>query len=55
MTLTDGGKDWLATHAGKDGCFSDSGVTFKDAEGNIHVGSYSYALKENEKLWLITS
>jgi len=41
MTLTDGGKDWLATHAGKNGCFSDSGVTFKDAEGNTHVGGTS--------------
>jgi len=46
MTLTDGGKDWLATHAGKDGCFSDSGVTFKDAEGNTHVGGTSAVIAQ---------
>ena len=46
MTLTDGGKDWLATHAGKNDCFSDSGVTFKDAEGNIHVGGTSAVLAQ---------
>ena len=41
MTLTDSGKDWLARHAGKNDCFSDSGVTFKDAEGYTHVGGTS--------------
>jgi len=46
MTLTDGGKDWLATHAGKNDCFSDSGVTFKDAEGNTHVGGTSAVIAQ---------
>jgi len=46
MTLTDSGKDWLAKHAGKNDCFSDSGVTFKDAEGNTHVGGTSAVIAQ---------
>ena len=39
MTLTTGGKDWLATYAGDGTCFAESGVTYYDLEGNVHTGS----------------
>jgi hypothetical protein len=39
MTLTSGGKDFLATHAGKDNCFQPSGVSYTDADGVAHTGS----------------
>lgn len=31
-------KDWMATHAGKGGCFVTSGVTYQDDKGNTHTG-----------------
>jgi len=39
MTLTSGGKDWLARNAGVNNCFASSGVSYKDLEGNWHTGS----------------
>jgi len=39
MTLTKSGKDWLATYAGRDGCFQPSGIPYKDADGFSHTGS----------------
>jgi len=39
MTLTKGGKDWLATYAGSNGCFQPSGISYKDADGVSHTGS----------------
>jgi len=38
MTLTTNGLNWLADHAGSGGCFTSSGVSYRDADGVSHTG-----------------
>lgn len=39
MTITTSGMDWLATYAGRNNCFADSGIAYTDADGVSHTGS----------------
>ena len=39
MTLTTNGKDWLARNAGRNNCFTTSGVSYRDADGISRTGS----------------
>ena len=38
MTLSTKGLNWLAQNAGLNNCFTTSGVTYKDADGDSHTG-----------------